>query len=711
MKPKIHIPGTTTKSYNSLMKRTFIPAWLAAMSLVLVQCAKVEVTEPQKPSVSGETVTLTVRSEAPLTKTSIDGETGQVFWSEGDYIIVNGESFEVTPDTDDPTVARVENVPASDSYLATYSMYFPTEDDPGILTVNFPSTQTYIENTFAQYTSPMIAYSETTDLELKNIGGVVKFGVSGTNTLKSLTFSSRDNEYLSGYLQIPLEDLMSGDLQNWSDFSPYYYNQPIITIDLGDGIALSTEPVDIYIVVPAKEYSSGFYITMEDDLGNVAVQGTSGAKTVNRSELLELPDFEFTPLQEITIEPGEATATTLSYTVTAAAGTAVRTAVIFNSLWEEYIEGPEYQGDADKLGVAILASGSLAFTGTDGSLSGTADQALNSSFNYGSLTASTDYKILVAYSDASEAKGKVTILDMSTAAPEGDAPEMEITENAAEYPYRQIEPVIKTTDAASIKFALVTKSIYDSYILEGYTDKDLVIEYGQEMEEEWLTMANDAGIPLTYNNLNENTAYVFIVMATGAGGMETVKTQIFTTEYYLDPSAEWTILTTDAEMDCGLFLKTGRFTVSGLTVEKMTGADIFRIETPFSPNKCPDLYATGNYMYTSDWESAYVTIDARNPASVILEKSANYIGVYDTEYEGEENAISLFSAMIQEVGHAAGTYDAETGVIEFGDICLQYGNLGYMRSDYTVLYLNPGSPVTGNGAKTESFTTGEVTAW
>ena len=91
--------------------------------------------------------------------------------------------------------------------------------------------------------------------------------------------------------------------------------------------------------------------------------------------------------------------------------------------------------------------------------------------------------------------------------------------------YRQIEPVIKTTDAASIKFALVTKSIYDSYILEGYTDKDLVIEYGQEMEEEWLTMANDAGIPLTYNNLNENTAYVFIVMATGAGGMETVKTQ------------------------------------------------------------------------------------------------------------------------------------------------------------------------------------------
>ena len=504
---------------------------------------------------------------------------------------------------------------------------------------------------------------------------------------------------------------MSGDLQNWSDFSPYYYNQPIITIDLGDGIALSTEPVDIYIVVPAKEYSSGFYITMEDDLGNLAVQGTSGAKTVNRSELLELPDFEFTPLQEITIEPGEATATTLSYTVTAAAGTAVRTAVIFNSLWEEYIEGPEYQGDADKLGVAILASGSLAFTGTDGSLSGTADQALNSSFNYGSLTASTDYKILVAYSDASEAKGKVTILDMSTAAPEGDAPEMEITENAAEYPYRQIEPVIKTTDAASIKFALVTKSIYDSYILEGYTDKDLVIEYGQEMEEEWLTMANDAGIPLTYNNLNENTAYVFIVMATGAGGMETVKTQIFTTEYYLDPSAEWTIITTNAEMDCGLFLKTGRFTVSGLTVEKMTGADIFRIETPFSPNKCPGLYETGHYMYTSDWESAYVTIDARNPASVILEKSANYIGVYDTEYEGEENAISLFSAMIQEVGHAAGTYDAETGVIEFGDICLQYGNLGYMRSDYTVLYLNPGSPVTGNGAKTESFTTGEVTAW
>ena len=91
--------------------RRLLPAILA---LTAIQCTKAEIEEsPVTPS-DGKTVTLTVRSAAPSTRTSIDGTTGQVFWSEGDMITVNGDVYEVTPDENDPTVATVENVTESD---------------------------------------------------------------------------------------------------------------------------------------------------------------------------------------------------------------------------------------------------------------------------------------------------------------------------------------------------------------------------------------------------------------------------------------------------------------------------------------------------------------------------------------------------------------------------------------------------------------------
>ena len=686
---------------------------LVMLAFATVQCSKAEIEETTVPPSSGKTVTLTVRSAVPSSKTSIDGTTGQVFWSEGDIILVNGSDYTVTPDENDPTVATVENVTESDSYLAAYTFSYFQDDGNGNMLIYFPEIQYYKEGTFGEYANPMVAYSEDENIEFRNVGGVVKFGVTGTDSLKTLTFSSRDNGYLAGGLQIPLEDIISGNLPEQSEFNPdIAMCSRIITLDLGTGLKMNDgEPIDIYIAVPAKEYSSGFYITMEDNWGNVAIQSTSGGKTVNRSELLELPDFRFSPLQEISVSVGESSATSLTYTISGAPDAPVRAVLVYKSMWDYFLEAG-YEGDTGRLAKDILdVFGTTEYLDASGTCTATATAAINSNQEPASLAADTEYMLVVSYSDGYSSKGTPMTAALQTSAPEGDAPELTISQNAVEYPYRQASHMIKTGNAVSVKYALYLKSGYDSRISAGQSDRDLLLESGQDLPEEEVAEANSTGFQLLYNNLDENTEYMFLVMATGAGGMETIKTQAFATEYYLDPSAEWDVISTEAVLECNMFYNVGSFVTNSLTVEKMAGADIFRIWSPFTWETSPYLFESGFYMPADDQESACITIDARDASAVILERTANRIGVYETGY-GIENEYYLCSARIYSDPQAPlGTYDAEAGIIELSNLNLIVGNAGYYPNVSATLYLNPDTPVSGNGVTTEAFIKTPEVSW
>lgn len=700
---------------NTFVKTTRALLALLPAVLLSVQCSQEELAGPEKPQMSG-TVTLTIKNAEP-TKTYIDGETGKVYWTDGEVIIINGEVYSIVVDETDPTVATVPDVAASESYFVVYNYYYPASDpEEGRLLVNFPDEQTYREDSFSDYSNIMAGYSTTTDIRMYNIGGVVKFGVTGNCTLTSLSFSTKDGSPVAGDLLLPEDQLLNGELGDNSVFyeNPDYgitasstINITAYTADGGiAGIALSSEPTDFYIVVPAKEYAEGFYITMEDSEGNVAVQSTTGAKTIGRSEMLVLPDFEFTARTLPALGPTEAGPASVTYTVTADPGTPLKTVLVSKGTWD-YYANDAYAGQETQLAkdLSITYGSETFFTDGTGEYSKTDTTSFNVSGKEVALTAGTEYKLIVSLADNTTAKGTPAVFDIATAAPTGEAPEITLSELENDRPHAQLTPVIKTTNAVSIKFAMLSSSS-----AEGKTDEELLELYGTEAAAEPVAQANSAeGLALTYSNLAENTSYTLLVSATGEGGAVSVERLVMQTEYYIDPEARWSVITNQAYMECNIFggaIGLGGFLIEGLTVEKMDGKDFFRVLQPITIDTYPDAEYNGLTFIDGGYGS-YLTIDATDHSAVKLERDYNPLGVIISLRGGTTEA-GLSSAAYYYENSSFGTYDPDAGIINLGYVSVMDDMYIYGASEGTVLYLN--IPIAG-GVSTEDFTINEDTSW
>lgn len=700
---------------NTFVKTTRALLALLPAVLLSVQCSQEELAGPEKPQMSGR-VTLTIKNAEP-TKTYIDGETGKVYWTDGEVIIINGEVYSIVVDETDPTVATVPDVAASESYFVVYNYYYPASDpEEGRLLVNFPDEQTYREDSFSDYSNIMAGYSTTTDIRMYNIGGVVKFGVTGNCTLTSLSFSTKDGSPVAGDLLLPEDQLLNGELGDNSVFyeNPDYgitasstINITAYTADGGiAGIALSSEPTDFYIVVPAKEYAEGFYITMEDSEGNVAVQSTTGAKTIGRSEMLVLPDFEFTARTLPALGPTEAGPASVTYTVTADPGTPLKTVLVSKGTWD-YYANDAYAGQETQLAkdLSIFYGSETFFTDGTGEYSKTDTTSFNVSGKEVALTAGTEYKLIVSLADNTTAKGTPAVFDVATAAPTGEAPEITLSELENDRPHAELTPVIRTTNAVGLKYAMIYTST-----AEGKTDEELLELYGTEAAAEPVEQANSAeGLALTYSNLDENTSYTFLVSATGEGGAMSVQRLVLQTDYYIDPDATWSTVSTEASMDCNIFggaIGLGGFGIYGLTVEKMDGKDFFRVLQPITAETYPDAENNG-LIFINGGYGSYLTIDATDHSAVKLERDYNPLGVIISLRGGTTEA-GLSSAAYYYENSSFGTYDPDAGIINLGYVSVMDDMYIYGASEGTVLYLNISE--TG-GVSTEDFTINEDTAW
>ena len=217
------------------------------------------------------------------------------------------------------------------------------------------------------------------------------------------------------------------------------------------------------------------------------------------------------------------------------------------------------------------------------------------------------------------------------------------------------------------------------------------------------------GLALTYSNLPENTSFTFLVAATGAGGAVSAERLVLQTDYYLDPDATWSTVSTEASMDCNIFggaIGLGGFGIYGLTVEKMDGKDIFRVLQPITIDTYPDAEYNGLTFIDGGYGS-YLTIDATDHSAVKLERDYNPLGVIISLRGGTTEAGLSSSAYYYE-GTSFGTYDPDAGIINLGYVSVVDDMYIYASSEGTVLYLN--IPIAG-GVSTEDFTINEDTSW
>ena len=691
------------------MKKYIIPILLAAAAMLTVQCAKEELTDGT-PAVPEETVTITLQGDVTGTKTILDPETGAVYWEEWDMVWINGENYSVIPDPDDPTKASIPDVWKADSYLAVFSTYYEpvAMADEEQCSIYISPNQYYSEgrNSFGQYANTTVAYSEDTQLSFKNLMGIIRVGITGTGGLQSASLWSNDGAGLGGYLTVPTADIISGELGNYSDFSAISYSCITVRASDADFIGLdSSEPAYLYFVVPARTYSSGFSVIMEDEDGNVCIQSTDKSITVNRSEIVPMTTFGFTPgAVEITVVADEAgaSATSVPYTITAAPGAPVVSKAVTLNLWNAYLESnPDISPDIIATYLLDMFHGdSIMSLDAAGNYSGTLTTAYNINGYASDLTASTEYVILAGYSNGSSTIGNACWTMATTAAAEGEGPALDVQFAQTDTPYNTIQAVITTSGAADIKCYALLSEIYDQYIASGMDDRSIVINNAVSVSEEDLATANSSGLGWLWQGLNSGTAYKVMVMAVGEGGAETIKVLDYTTDAYLPADGQWQTVSTDGYMECGLlspFLSddTPLFALSGLTIEKYGDYDIFRIKNPLDiiAESNPDLFTVTD---------GYLTIDARG-GYVRLEQTENYVGLIYTEmFPDDQNGISYCSLPDYGFEGSYGYYDETSGIIDLGDVGMilsDYDNSIYLTSP-TRIYLH--NPETGAAASTKS---------
>ena len=653
------------------MKRYIIPLMLTSMVLMTVRCTKEEFIDGTG-NASGETVTITVKSDRTDTRTYLDTETGAVCWEDGDLVWINGSSYYVIPDPDDPTTASVPGVEAAGSYLAAYSSYDPVVENDSLL-IQTDVFKFFDNGSFDQYDNLMVAYSESTELQFKNLMGIVRIGITGNGQLNRITFISNDGAPLSGYLSIPVDDIMSGNLRNYSDFSSLYYSYMNTTFRFKDNpVTLDTGiPTYLHMVVPARTYEDGFTVVIEDSEGNVCTQSTGKSVTVNRSEIVPMSDFEFTPNSEISISVNAAgaTASSIPYTIIAEPGTHITTTVVTESLWNTFL-GQNPDLTQEDLAGYILASyyntaDYIHQVDSTGTCELTATFAFNSGGNISELAASSSYVIISGYSDGTAAWGNAVWEFATTAAASGDAPDLNVQFIETGKPHSIIQTRITTSGASDIHCLAVTADSYTRMQDEGMDDRSILLDLGTSVGPEYVEDANTKGFDWYWTGLRENTGYKVLIMAIGEGGMETIEVLDHTTDPYLPSDGQWETISSDGYMECGLLsvFFGDPFPMTGLVIEKYGDYDIFRITDPFAfiAESYPDMFSK---------TEGRLTIDARN-GYVVLDKGQNYAGlIYSALYPDDPYGLSFCSMTDFNGSGSYGVYDESAGTIDFGDIAL-----------------------------------------
>ena len=271
--------------------RILIPVCILSAAL-LAGCSKEEnIPEQNIPAATFQAVTESGGTKTFLENGDSETESHPVLWMPGDAIGITSASafgrYEYNG-TENTAVADFEGDPVEgDSFYAVYPYSGEASLSGGVLSLELPSVQEYTPLSFAPASFPMVARSESTYLEFKNLCGLLKLNLTGTATVRSVVFRS-SGRGVSGqatvdmnYESVP-ELVMSGDAGT------------SVTLDCGEGVALSgTVPVPFYIVLPAGTYDD-FSIEVITADGKVMTKSNSGL-VINRSMVRPTSDVEFVP--------------------------------------------------------------------------------------------------------------------------------------------------------------------------------------------------------------------------------------------------------------------------------------------------------------------------------------------------------------------------------------------------------------------------------
>ena len=155
-----------------------------------------------------------------------------------------------------------------------YAIYPYSENnkmfEEGVITTILPATQTYNPESNLAYV-PMVASSENTSLSFVIPTSLMRVSVSRNNplrsTLKQIILSSENAD-------IPLAGEIEFDMNGANVVTTVQGTENAIVLDLGEGVAITTEAVDYYISLPPVTFpaKNAMTVTLVYTQGNTTKQ-------------------------------------------------------------------------------------------------------------------------------------------------------------------------------------------------------------------------------------------------------------------------------------------------------------------------------------------------------------------------------------------------------------------------------------------------------
>lgn len=303
------------------MKHNTIFATLAL--LFVGACAQVPAepeTEDVMASKSFEIVAVLDDSsdEDPDTKTTLSG--GKVCWETGDKIMIRftGYTNHYTCTLNPADAGKKEgrftldgNTSTSwvNGYAPLYVVYPPEAFSDDAYTIggvsciglNIPQVQTYRRDGFAKGGNICVGAisSMSQTVILRNLGGLVRFTISGSEKVASLSLKSNDDYLCGNHFLLPNAFFTGSSNDCQFKMNVVTDKTNVITLDCsaenGGGVTLSPEGTGFYFWVPAGSLASGFTVDVTSTGGDV-VSKTAPAlarNEIKRSKVLCMPEFAF----------------------------------------------------------------------------------------------------------------------------------------------------------------------------------------------------------------------------------------------------------------------------------------------------------------------------------------------------------------------------------------------------------------------------------
>lgn len=286
---------------------------LTVFTLIAVSMLPACTNEALQEKAANQNYSFTARTDAGIkTRTCLgevlSNETYPLLWEKGDRIIIAPSGKPATSyyetQSQDNDVAEFrfisglegnEMPPENTALTALYPADAYKFTD-GKHTINIPENQTYRKNDISSGTMPMIAGATSRELSFRNVCGIFRLRL---NTLEQDIRLSSIKVAADKGLAGPIATFEGTDV-TWNN--PDSETGHGITLSC-DGVALSPEPEDFYIVLPPGNYS-GFKIQLETEGPDKKTYRMDEVLEIERSAIttvnLDLAQFHGGSMEDVT---------------------------------------------------------------------------------------------------------------------------------------------------------------------------------------------------------------------------------------------------------------------------------------------------------------------------------------------------------------------------------------------------------------------------